>query len=172
MKDARTLKVTTPSDREIAMTRDFDAPRELVFDAFTKPELVQRWLLGPPGWSMPVCQIDLKVGGTYRYVWRNESDEREMGMGGVYHEIAAPERIVHTEKFDDPWYQGEALVTTVFDEKGGRTTVTQTMLMESREARDGVLASGMESGVEVSYDRLDKLLASEGSVDRGGTKKA
>jgi uncharacterized protein YndB with AHSA1/START domain len=173
MKDAGTgtLKVTTPSDREIAMTRAFDAPRELVFDAFTKPELVQRWLLGPPGWSMPVCEIDLKAGGTYRYVWRRDDDGTEMGMGGVYREIAAPERIVHTEKFDDPWYTGEALVTTVFAEKGGRTTVTQTMLLESREARDAVLATGMESGVVASYDRLAELLGSAEARPKRGARK-
>jgi uncharacterized protein YndB with AHSA1/START domain len=173
MKDAGTgtLKVTTPSDREIAMTRAFDAPRELVFDAFTKPELVQRWLLGPPGWSMPVCEIDLKAGGTYRYVWRRDDDGTEMGMGGVYHEIAAPERIVHTEKFDDPWYTGEALVTTVFAENAGRTMVTQTMLLESREARDAVLATGMESGVVASYDRLAELLASAEARPETGARK-
>jgi uncharacterized protein YndB with AHSA1/START domain len=76
-----TLQITTPSNREIAMTRVFDAPRRLVFDAFTKPELVKQWLLGPPGWSMPVCEIDLKVGGAYRYVWRH-TNGKEMGMGG------------------------------------------------------------------------------------------
>src|SRR3989454_4488921 len=100
------LQITTPSDREIAMTRVFDAPRSLVFDAFTKPELVKQWLLGPPGWSMPVCEIDLRVGGTYRYVWRH-ANGNEMGMGGVYREIVAPERIVATQKFDEPWYPGE-----------------------------------------------------------------
>jgi uncharacterized protein YndB with AHSA1/START domain len=159
-KRAGALKVTARGEREIVMTRDFDAPRELVFDAFTKPELVKQWLLGPSGWSMPVCEIDLKVGGTYRYVWRRDSDGTEMGMGGVYREIVPPERIVHTESFDDPWYPGEAVITTALVEKGGRTTLTATMLYESREARDAVLASPMESGVAQSYDRLEKLLAS------------
>lgn len=100
MKDPGTLKVTTPSEREIVMTRVFDAPRGLVFDACTKPELVQRWLLGPPGWTMPVCEIDLRVGGRYRYVWRRDRDGSEMAMGGVYREIERPGRIVHTELFD------------------------------------------------------------------------
>jgi uncharacterized protein YndB with AHSA1/START domain len=159
MTDAGALLVTTPTDREIVMTRFFDAPRRLVFDAFTKPELVRQWLLGPDGWSMPVCEIDLKVGGKYRYVWRRDKDGTEMGMGGVYREIAAPDRIVNTERFDDPWYTGEALITTTFTEQGGRTTVKQTMLLESREARDGVLKSGMEKGVERSYERLDEILA-------------
>jgi len=106
MKSTGTLQINTPSEREIAMTRVFDAPRNLVFEAFTKPELIKRWLLGPDGWSMPVCEVDLKVGGKYRYVWRRDSDGTEMGMGGVYREIATPERIVATEKFDQAWYPG------------------------------------------------------------------
>src|SRR5271167_1955115 len=100
---AKALKVTTPSDREIAMTRVFHAPRRLVFDAWTKPELVKQWLLGPPGWTMPVCEIDLRVGGTYRYVWRRDSDGSEMGMGGIFREIVPHERIVSTEVFDQAW---------------------------------------------------------------------
>jgi uncharacterized protein YndB with AHSA1/START domain len=159
MTNAGALMVTTPSDREILMTREFDAPRHLVFDAFTKPDLVRRWLLGPDGWSMPVCEIDLRVGGRYRYVWRNEKSSKEMATGGVFREIAAPSRLVNTEKFEDPWYPGESLVTTTFEEQRGRTTVRQTMLMETREARDGVLQSGMESGVERSYQRLEEQLA-------------
>ena len=152
------LKLTTRGDREIVMTRAFDAPRKLVFDALTKPELVKQWLLGPDGWSMPVCEIDLKVGGKYRYVWRRDKDGTEMGMGGVYREIVVPERVVATEKFDQSWYPGEALGTLVLIEQGGKTTLTQTVLYESREARDGVLKSGMEKGVVASYDRLAKLL--------------
>ncbi len=159
MSYADTFQLTPRGDREIVMSRVFDAPARLVFDACTKPELVKRWLLGPPGWSMPVCEIDLKVGGKYRYVWRRDSDGKEMGMGGVFREIAPPERIVNTESFDDPWYPGEALVTTVLVEQGGKTTFTQTMLMASREARDGVLKSGMERGVVASYERLDAVLA-------------
>jgi len=154
------LKVTMPSDREIAMTRMFDAPRTLVFDAHTKPELVKRWLLGPPGWTMPVCEIDLRVGGKYRWLWRSDNDGSTMGIGGVYRQIVAPERIVTTERFDESWYPGEGLNTLVLVEQGGRTTLTQTMRYESKEARDAVLKSGMEQGVEASYDRLAELLAS------------
>lgn len=160
MIDTASLQVTTPSDREIAMTRVFDAPRHLVFAALTKPELVQRWLLGPDGWSMPVCEIDLKVGGAYRYVWRRDKDGSEMGMGGVFREIAPPERLVATEKFEQPWYPGEALVTTILAEEDGRTTLTTTVLYDSREIRDGVLQSDMERGVKASYDRLAEVLAS------------
>jgi len=158
MTNPGNLKLTTRGDREIVITRAFDAPRKLVFDAFTKPELVKQWLLGPDGWSMPVCEIDLKVGGKYRYVWRRDKDGTEMGMGGGYREIVAPERVVATEKFDQSWYPGEAVGTFVLVEQGGRTTLTQTILYESREARDGVLKSGMEKGVVASYDRLAKLL--------------
>ena len=158
MNNPGNLKLTTRGDREIVITRVFDAPRKLVFDAFTKPELVKQWLLGPDGWSMPVCEIDLKVGGKYRYVWRRDTDGTEMGMGGGYREIVAPERVVATEKFDQSWYPGEAVGTFVLVEQGGKTTLTQTILYESREARDGVLKSGMEKGVVASYDRLAKLL--------------
>lgn len=131
-----------------------------MFEASTKPELVKRWLLGPPGWAMPVCEIDLRVGGKYRYVWRH-TDGREMGMGGIYNEIARPDRFVHTEKFDTAWYPGEALITTVLAEQSGKTTLTAAMLYESREARDSVLTSGMEDGVAASYDRLEELLVSK-----------
>ena len=158
MTNPGNLKLTTRGDREIVITRAFDAPRKLVFDAFTKPELVKQWLLGPDGWSMPVCEIDLKVGGKYRYVWRRDKDGTEMGMGGIYREIVAPERIVATEKFDQSWYPGEAVGTFVLIEQAGKTTLTETILYESREARDGVLKSGMEKGIVASYDRLASLL--------------
>ena len=160
MSKAGALTVTANGEREIVMTRSFNAPRPLVFEALTRPELLRRWLLGPPGWEMVVCEIDLKVGGRYRYVWHREKDDSRMGMGGVYREIVAPERIVSTEVFDEPWYPGEAVGTIALVEQGGRTTLTQTVLYESRDARDGVLRSPMEQGVAVSYDRLDQVLAS------------
>jgi uncharacterized protein YndB with AHSA1/START domain len=153
------LQVTTPSEREIAMTRVFDAPRNLVFDAWTKPELLKRWLGVRGGWSFVVCEVDLKVGGAYRYVWRGPNG-KEMGMGGVYREVVRPERLVATEKFDESWYPGDALDTMVFVEKGGKTTVTTTVLYASKEARDGVLKGPMKEGVADSYDMLDTLLAS------------
>lgn len=111
---SRSFNVSTLSEREIQVTRDFDAPRALVFDAFTKPELVRRWLLGPPGWTMPVCEIDLRAGGAYRYLWRSERDGSQMAVGGVFRDIVPRERLVASETFDDAWYPGEALVTTVF----------------------------------------------------------
>jgi uncharacterized protein YndB with AHSA1/START domain len=152
-----TLELATPSDREIVMTRVFDAPRGTVFDAFTTPELISQWLLGPDGWSMPVCDVDLRVGGTFRYVWRNDADGREFGLAGVYHEIMRPARILHSEKFEEPWYPGEARITSIFREQNGSTTFTMTILFESPEARDTALESGMERGVSASYDRLSNL---------------
>jgi len=152
------FEVSLPSDREIQITRDFDARRGLVFDAFTKPELVRRWLLGPPGWTMPLCEIDLRVGGPYRYVWRSEKDGSQMAVGGVFREVTPLERLVASEKFDDAWYPGEALDTTVFVETRGITRTTITVLYESQEARDAARRSGMEYGMAAGYDRLEALL--------------
>ncbi len=157
MKSTGKLKVTTPSDKEIMFTRVFDAPRSLVFDALTKPELIQRWLLGPAGWTMVVCEVDLRVGGAYRYVLR-QTNRSDVGWGGIYREILRPERLVHTESFDD--YPGESVVTTVLAEDRGKTTMTATMLFASQEIRDAVIQSGMEHGAAESYDRLDNVLAS------------
>jgi uncharacterized protein YndB with AHSA1/START domain len=154
------LKVTTPSDREIAMTRVFDAPRERVFEAWTKPDLIKRWLGAFNDWTMPVCEVDPRVGGAYRFVWRGP-DGRDMGMGGIYREVARPERLVATERFDEPWYPGQAQVTTTLAEDRGKTTATTTVRYESREARDGVLQSPMREGVAKSYDKLAELLASQ-----------
>jgi uncharacterized protein YndB with AHSA1/START domain len=158
MKKVGKLEITLPSDREIAMTRAFNAPRQMVFDAWTKPELVKRWLGAFGGWTMPVCEIDLRVGGTYRYVW--SKDGQDMGMGGVFREIVVPERIVSTEKFDDPWYEGEAVGMVTFTENDGRTTLVQTVKYASKEVRDAVLQSPMETGVAASYDKLEEILAS------------
>jgi uncharacterized protein YndB with AHSA1/START domain len=159
MKNAGKLQITTPSDRELAMTRSFDAPRSLVFDAWTKPELLKRWLGVRGGWTFAVCEVDLRVGGKYRYVWRGPSGA-EMGMGGVFREVVKPERLVATEKFDQAWYEGDAVDTTTFVEGGGKTTVTTTVLYASKAVRDAVLKSPMETGVAESYDKLDEVLAS------------
>ena len=152
-----TLSIATPTDREIVMTRVFDAPRHLVFDAYTRPELLKRWLTGPPGWSLAVCDIDLKVGGAFRYVWR-QAGRTDIGMGGVFREIVRPERLVTTEVFDQSWYPGTALDTLQLAEEGGRTTLTLTVLYESREARDVALKSSLD-GMESSFEKLEALLA-------------
>src|SRR5437660_46298 len=155
MKNTGTLKVTTPTDREIVMTRVFDAPRQLVFDAFSKPELLKRWF-GPRGWSLVVCDVDFRVGGGFRFVLRGP-DGKQMGMRGVYREIVPPERSVHMESFDD--YPGESQVTAVLDEHDGKTTLTVTVQYPSQEIRDIVASSGMEHGAAASYDKLEDVLA-------------
>ncbi len=158
MANTATLTITTPTDHDIVMTRVFRAPRALVFEALTTPALLKQWLLGPPGWEMVICDVDLRVGGAYRYAWRRESTGKTMAMGGLFQEVVAPGRLVATERFDDPWYPGVGLSTTVLEERDGITTLTNTVRYESRATRDTVLQSGMESGVSASYDRLEALL--------------
>jgi uncharacterized protein YndB with AHSA1/START domain len=153
------VKVAATGDREIVMTREFKASRNMIFEAWTKPELVKRWLVGPEGWVMSVCQINLKIGGAYRYEWFKEATGERMGMGGEYREIVPSEKIVATEKFDMAWYPGSAIVTTKLAEKGGVTTVETTVTYDTKEARETVLRSPMETGIEASYTQLDKLIA-------------
>ena len=150
------LKLTTPTDREISWTRVFDAAPDLVFEALTTPALLRRWLLGPEGWTMVVCEVDLRVGGAYRYVW-SHPDQGRMGMGGVYREIVRPARIVNTEVYDD--YPGENVGTAVLVAQGGKTVLTTTMLYETREARDAALRTNMAEGMAASYSRLVGVLA-------------
>jgi uncharacterized protein YndB with AHSA1/START domain len=155
----KTLKVTTPTDREIMMTRVFDAPRALVFEALTTPALLKRWF-GHPGMPLVECEIDLRVGGAYRYVWRGERGE--MGLGGIFKEIVVPERLVATEAFDQAWYPGNnAVVTQTLSEQGGKTTLMLRVMYESKDARDAVLRSPMESGITAAYDRLAEFLAAQ-----------
>lgn len=158
MPAAHAVNLTTPSDREIVMTRVFDAPRSLVFQALTTPELLRRWLLGLPGWTMTV-EIEPKVGSTYRYEWRKD-DGTVMGMGGVIREVVPNERLVATERWDTSWYPGEGLVSQLLTEQGGKTTLTMRLLYESKQARDAVASSGATTGMEMNYAHLDELLAS------------
>ena len=153
----RRLKVTTPSEREIAMTREFDAPRDLVFEAYTSPELLKRWLGVAYGWVMADCEVDLRVGGKYRYVWRGPAGE-EMGMGGTFTEIKPPSLIRATERFDQAWYSGgDAEQTLTLTERDGRTTLELKVRYASREARDEAL-EGMEDGVEIGFNNLARVL--------------
>jgi uncharacterized protein YndB with AHSA1/START domain len=162
MKNTGTLKVTAVGDREILMVRVFDAPRHLVFEALTTPGLLKQWF-GPRGWSVTECDIDLRVGGAWRYLLSGPSG-RSMTMHGIYREIAPPERLVYTEHIDD---FGEGLITTVLTEEAGKTTLSSTAQSPSREIRDIVLKSGMEHGAAETYDRLAELLALRST---GGTK--
>ena len=157
MNYAGTMQLATPTEREIVVTRVFNAPRKLVFDAFTKPELLKRWMFGPGGWTLEVCEVDLKVGGAYRYVWRGPNGA-EMGMGGIHREVVPSERLVATQLFDQDWTGGEAVGTLVFTEQDGKTTITNTILYSSREVRDAVLKTPMDKGMAAGYDRLEKLL--------------
>ena len=145
MNDSATFQVTAEGDREIRVIRSFAAPRDLVFDCFTQPELVRRWMFGPPGWTFAVCEIDLRVGGAYRFVWRGPEGV-EMGMGGVHREIVRPERVVQTQLFDGGLMGAEAVGTLVLTEQGGKTLSTNTIRYASRADRDGALQSGMEHG--------------------------
>ncbi len=157
MKNVGKLRITTPSDREIAMTREFRAPRALVWEAYTRPEHLTRWLGVHNGWTFPVCEMDLRVGGSYRWVWRAPNGT-EMGMGGVYREIVPGVRIVATERFDNPWYEGEAVDTVELSESAGITTLIMTVLYDSKAIRDAVLQSPMETGVAAGFDTLEGLL--------------
>src|SRR5271166_2665640 len=156
------LKIVPSGDREIVITRAFDAPRHLVFDAMTKTDLLKRWLFGPDGWSMVVCDNDLKVGGSFRHVWRS-ADGQEMALHGTYREIVPPERIVRTEKFEFGCdsQAGEQIGTLVLTEQHGKTNLRLTVQYPSKEARDGTLASGMEKGLAPGYERVDALLAAQ-----------
>ena len=152
-----TLNVTTPSERELVMTRAFHAPRALVFDALTKPELVKRWY-GPAGWSLVVCEIDLRVDGAWRFVSRRP-DGKQIGQRGVYREIVRPERLVNTESWED-WNPGELLVTTTLSEQSTTTTLTITLLFPSQEVRDQLLKSGMTNNAAAVYDKLEDCVMS------------
>src|SRR5688572_23962711 len=156
--------VSLPNDRDVVVIRAFNAPRDLVFDAWTKPALVQRWLLGPPGWTMPVCEMDVRPGGKYRWRWRSEADGKEFGFSGEFREVVRPSRIVHVERYDPGEVggeMGEALVTTELTEKNGITTQKMTIRYESKEVRDAALKTGMTDGMEMSYQQLDKVLAEQ-----------
>jgi uncharacterized protein YndB with AHSA1/START domain len=159
-------EVTLPSDREVKVTRSFKAPRALIYRAHTEPGLVQQWMLGPPGWSMPVCTMDVRVGGKYEWRWRSGDDASEFGFHGAFREVEPPSRIVHTEVFDPgsvggPHPESEALVTTIFAEEGGVTTLTTIIDFGSKEARDAALKTGMTDGMEQSYQLLDRLIETQ-----------
>ena len=151
------LTTTTPSEREIVWSRAFDAPRQLVFDAWTRSDLIPRWLT-PNGWTMPVCEVDLRPGGHYRYVLRRTDGSAEMTMRGTYHEVAAPGRFVCSQSFEGfdevGWRpEDETEITTEFHEQGGQTIWTARLVYPSQAARDAVMAMGME------FERFDALLA-------------
>lgn len=156
-------QVTMPSDREVKVMRSFRAPRALVYKAYTEPALVRQWMLGPPGWSMPVCEMDVRVGGKYSWRWRSDAGDQEFGFKGTFRDVQPPSKIVHTEGYEpgtvgDGYPGAEALITTLFEESDGVTTVTTLMDFGSKEARDAAVATGMTDGMEQSYQLLDDVL--------------
>ena len=158
-------EVTFPGDAEVRVTRQFFAPRAVVYRAYTEPDLMKRWLLGPPGWSMPVCEMDLEVGGKFRWRWRNDEDGKEFGFYGEFLDIRDDARIVHSQHYDSGDVGGEMgegiTVRVTFDERDGVTTVTTSLEFKSEEDRDAAVATGMTDGMEMSYKLLDTLLAKE-----------
>ena len=160
-------KVSLPGETEVRVTRDFAAPRKLVWDAHTRPELVRRWMLGPPGWSMPVCEMDVRPGGKYRWRWRSDEDGKEFGFFGEFREVDAPARMVHEENYDAGDIGGAmdvsnpAIIRTTLTEKDGVTTLELLMKFASKEIRDAAVSTGMTDGMEMGYERLDALVAEQ-----------
>jgi uncharacterized protein YndB with AHSA1/START domain len=165
-----TLQVLTPTDREIVMTRNFDAPRHLVWNAMTRPELIRQWMFTPQDWAWADCEMDVRVGGKFRWAWNGPDGRLALSIWGEHREVSPPVRIVHTECMQmgpgaggpgsdganaEPW---ELLATLELTEHKGQTLLRMTLLFPSKEARDGALASGMERGVSAGYDRLDQKL--------------
>jgi uncharacterized protein YndB with AHSA1/START domain len=158
--------VTLPGECEVQVTRSFNAPRALVFRAFTEPDLVRRWMLGPPGWSMPVCEMDVREGGRYSWRWRSDEGGQEFGFSGTFREVQPGSKLVHTEAYEPGDTGGdnsgkEAIVAVTFVEEGGVTTVTTLIDFGSKEGRDAAVATGMTKGMEMSYQLLDRLLAEQ-----------
>lgn len=163
-----TLEVTLPSDLEIRMARTFDAPRTLVYAAHTEPALLRRWMIGPPGWTMGACDVDLRVGGEFRCVWRNDADGTELAVTGEYTEVDPPARLVHVERYGENG--GESICTLTLDEDAeGRTAFAQTMRFASREDRDAQIGQGAADGMNPGYDRLAALLP-EFAAERAGSR--
>jgi uncharacterized protein YndB with AHSA1/START domain len=167
MATKQKAQVSLPSDTEVRVTRDFKAPRALVWQAHTDPKLVKRWMLGPPGWSMPVCEMDVRPGGKYRWRWRSDEDGKEFGFYGDFREVDAPARMVHTQHYDPGDIGGAmdtskpAIIRTSLAERSGVTTLETVMKFASKEIRDAAVSTGMTDGMEMSYELLDALLAEQ-----------
>lgn len=161
-------QVSLPSDTEVRVTRDFAAPRTLVWQAHTDPKLVKRWMLGPPGWSMPVCEMDVRPGGKYRWRWRSDEGGQEFGFFGQFLEVDAPARMAHEENYDPGDIGGAmdvtqpAIIRTAFSEKKGVTSLEMVMKFASKEIRDAAVSTGMTDGMEMGYQRLDAMFAEQG----------
>ncbi|MDE3054413.1 MAG: SRPBCC family protein [Gemmatimonadota bacterium] len=156
-------EVTTPSDREVRVTRTFNAPRQLVWDAHTKPDLVRKWQ-GYGGWDMPVCDMEVRVGGKYRWQWKNREDGQQFGFFGTFTEVDAPSKLAHEQYFDPGNFDSAmpagdpCIVSVVLSEHNGITTLVCNLTFASKEARDDAVSTGMTDGMEYSYGRLDELV--------------
>ena len=155
------LQISTPTDTTIVLTRTFNAPRRLVWEAMTNPVRMRRWMLAPPGWTLVVCECDARVGGALRLAWKSEDADPVMTLQGVFTEVVPHERMVHTETMLMGSGQpvGSLLETHEFEEKNGVTTMRITQAYDSKDARDGAIASGMDQGMEAGYKQLDAVLA-------------
>jgi uncharacterized protein YndB with AHSA1/START domain len=157
-------EASLPSDTEVLVKRSFDAPVKLVWRAYMEPDLMRRWCSGPSGWSMPVCEMDMRVGGQYRWRWRSDENGQEFGFTGEVLEVVTHSRIVHTQIYDagdlgvsmgsEPY-----IVTVTFHEADGITNVATSIKFASKADRDAAFSTGMTDGMEMSYKRLDDLLA-------------
>ena len=168
MKKPAKAEVTLPSETEVRVTRHFNAPRKLVYKAYTTPALLKRWLLGPPGWSFPVCDMDVREGGSFVWRWKNDEDGKQFGFHGEFLEIVPPKRIVHSEFYDPMDIGGDmgegTTVSVTFDEAGGVTTLTTNRRFKSKADRDAAMSTGMTDGMEMSYQLLDGLLAEQSAA--------
>ena len=159
----RPAEASLPSDTEVLVKRSFDAPAELVWRAYMEPDLMRRWCGSTPGWSMPVCDMDMRVGGQYRWRWRNDEDGMEFGFTGDVREVVPHSKIVHTQVFDpgnmDVSMGGEpSIITVTFDETDGVTNVSTSIKFASKADRDAAIETGMTDGMEMNYKRLDEML--------------
>ena len=160
-------EVSTPSDQEVLIKRSFDATSDLVWRAYTEPELMRRWLTAMRGWSMPVCEMTTDVGGTYRWRWRDEANGVEFGFTGEMLEVEPPSKIVHTQIYDPGTVggsmgDGASIITVTFDETDGITDVTTLIKFASKADRDAAVSTGMTDGMEMSYKQLDEMLTELG----------
>lgn len=167
------LAVTTPNDLQIVITRAFDAPRRLVWDAMTRPDLVRRWMFCPPGWSWAECEMDVRAAGKFRWAWNGPDGRRALSISGEHREVTPPAKIVHTERMEmGPGVAGcgperasaepdTVLVTLELDEQGRQTRMKMTISCPTKEVRDAMLASGMDQGMEAGYQQLDAILAEQ-----------
>jgi len=155
------LQVSTPTDTTIVLTRTFDAPRRLVWEAMTNPVKMRRWMIAPPGWTLSVCECEARVGGALRLAWKSEDADPVMTLQGVFTEVVLHERMVHTESMALGTGQviGSLIETHEFSERNGVTTMRITQAYDSKDARDGAVASGMDHGMEAGFKRMDAMLA-------------